>query len=420
MCSLQHLPIRKQVAEKIIELRIDKLAGLGDGAGEYEGSKVFIPYTVAGDFVRARIGKETSDATYATIERILKPGKGRIDPVCRHFTRCGGCMLQHLDNALYFDFKQKMAEEAVRKAGFDMACVKSIVRFPANTRRRVDLKVKNGKIGYHAERSHKIVDLEDCRVLEPELLELVMQIKNRLPALPKITAIKINGVDGGYDVIVDGNDGNNLQVADCPGIKRLSVRNGSVFKAVYQNGEVTLALGGVTVEVPPNAFLQASRAAQTAMTDLVKSAVHPAKNVLDLFAGIGTYAFPVSAHAFVTAIEGDKAMTDAMQKAAEKHGISDRFKVMERDLFYTPLTKDQLAGYDAVIINPPRAGAKAQAERLALSQVAKIVMVSCNPATFTRDARILKESGYKLQSLTPLDQFVYSSHLELVAEFGIL
>lgn len=403
-----------KVPQIITELKIDKLAGLGDGVGINDGKKIFVPYTAAGDIIRARITKETAEATYAEIEEILTPGKDRIAPVCKHFGTCGGCTLQHINRNIYNDFKYKTAQEAVRKAGFDENCVDNLITLPANTRRRVDLKISSGKLGFYEGGSHKIVDIEECEVLEPELLELVMQIKRQVTNLKDITAIQINGVDGGYDVVIEGN---SILPEKLKSIKRLSVRNKGKLKTIYQQGQVTISLDDIVVDVPSGAFLQASRMSQDIMTRLVKSAVTGSANVLDLFSGIGTYSFPISSFAKVTAIEGEKLMADAMNNAAKKYNISNKFKAVKRDLFINPLTKGELSGYDAVIINPPRTGAKAQTLELAKTAISKIIMVSCNPATFTRDARILKEGGYKLQKVTPIDQFVYNAHLELVAEF---
>lgn len=402
------------MSQEITALKIDRLAGLGDGMGIHGGRKIFVPYTIAGDVVDARITKKTADADYAVLEKIITPGENRIAPVCRHFGECGGCALQHVNYSVYTGFKQDMAREAVRKAGFDPACVEPLVTFAANTRRRVDLKVHNGMIGFYAGQSHRIVDMQECKVLEPSLFELIMQIKKQLPNLPKITGIQINGIDDGYDVLVEGADGEKLKL---PGIKRLSVREGKMIKIVQQSGDVTLTLGSVAVEISPGAFLQASREAQEIMTGLVLKAVGNAAHILDLFAGIGTYSFPLTTCSTVMAIEGEKAMAQVITTTAHKHSLSKKIKAEMRDLFNNPIKYAMLNRYDAVAINPPRAGAKSQCEELAQSKVSRVIMVSCNPATFTRDARILREGGYKLSRLTPIDQFVYSAHLELVAEF---
>ncbi len=405
------------MAEDIIALTIDRIAGLGDGVGTYNGRKVFVPYTIAGDVIEVRIVKRTADTLYGTLHKILTPGNGRIRPPCRHSGECGGCTLQHVAAPLYLAFKQDMAREAVRKAGFNPDCVDNAMTFAPDTRRRVELKAGGGRLGFYAGQSHRIVDMEDCRVMEPELLVLVLRIREQLHGLAGISGIQINGVDGGYDVVAEGKDGRRLHVADCSSVLRLSIREGKETETIYQSGEVALSLGGIKVAVPAGAFLQASRPAQEYMTKRVTEAAGNAGSVLDLFAGIGTYSFPLSVHASVTAIEGDAGMTRAMQDAAATHPIRHSFKPVLRDLFRSPVTAKELGAYDAVVINPPRTGAKAQSEELARSHIPRIVMVSCNPATFTRDARLLKDGGYHLKRLTPVDQFIYSSHLELIAEF---
>ena len=368
-----------------IRLTIEKLAGLGDGVGEYDGRKVFVPYTAAGDEVDALVVRDTTDAIYAKLTNIIKYSSDRIKPICKHFSKCGGCSLQHLNDKVYTDFKQKMAQEAVRKAGFSPEIVQPLVKMPVASRRRVELKVEKGKIGYYAEKTNKLVEIEECPVLEPELFALIKDLKNEIANDPEIKNIKINGVDNGYVTSLESQ-------------------------------KSTITLGGIQVELPQGAFLQATRKSQELMANLVVYATKGSKNILDLFAGIGSYSFPLLANASVTAIEGEASMVKAMQDAAQKHHLKN-FKAQARDLFYKPILADELSGYDAVIINPPRAGAKLQSEQIALAKPNQVIMISCNPATFSRDARILKDAGYNLLKLTPIDQFVFSSHLELVAEF---
>ena len=368
-----------------IRLTIEKLAGLGDGVGEYDGLKVFVPYTAAGDEVDALVVRETVDAVYTKLSNIIKYSPDRTKPICKHFYKCGGCSLQHLNDKVYTDFKQKMAQEAVRKADFSLEVVEPLVKMPVASRRRAELKVEKGKIGYYAEKTHKLVEIEECPVLEPELFALIKDLKDEVANDPEIKNIKINGVDNGYVTSLEPH-------------------------------KATITLGEIKVELPQGAFLQATRKAQELMTNLVVAATKNSKNILDLFAGIGAYSFPALANASVTAIEGETSMVEAMQNAAKKHNLKN-FKAEQRDLFYKPILAEELATYDAIIINPPRAGAKLQCEQIAIAKPHKVVMVSCNPATFSRDARILKDAGYNLLKLTPIDQFVFSSHLELVAEF---
>jgi 23S rRNA (uracil1939-C5)-methyltransferase len=405
------------MTDKIVTLTIEKLAGLGDGLAVHAGHRIFVPYTLAGDVVRARIVRETKDASYAAIEEIITPGAGWIQPVCRHFSACGGCTLQHVNGDDYRDFKQQMAREAVRKAGFDPACVEPLLSMLTASRRRVDLKVYGGRLGYYEEGSHRLVDIEECRVVEPALEALLLRMKPKLLALPGLTGVQINGVDEGYDIVLSGGGSSKWQVAGEKDVRRISVYERKEARTLFESGPVTVRMGEVTVNVPPGAFLQASREAQAVMTRFVLEAAGDAPDVLDLFAGLGTFGFPLSTRAQVTAVEAEWAMVKAMKEAAARHTLADRFKAERRDLFQSPVPSGELGDYDAVIINPPRGGAKEQCAMLARSNVKKLVMISCNPATFSRDARLLREGGYRLKKLVPIDQFVYSPHLEINAEF---
>jgi len=402
--------------DKTIVLTIEKLAGLGDGVGHLDGQRIFVPYTLPGDVVRARVIRTTKDAVYASLEDIITQGNARAVPVCRHFTHCGGCSLQHVDSETYLGFKQQMAREAVKKAGFNPDCVEHIVQIPPVSRRRVELKIADGRLGYYAEHSHNLVGIEECKVLEPALEELILRLKPELIAMLGLSAIQINRVDEGYDIVLTGEKVTQWHVASEREILRVSVQEKGKFRTLYQSGQVAITLGGLKVEIPPGVFLQASRQAQMVMTQRVLVAVGQSKHVLDLFAGIGTYSFPLTSCAEVTAVEGDGTMVAAMQQAALQHGLKQRLKASQRDLFHSPV--DRLDVYDAVVINPPRVGAKEQIKILAGSSVKKLVMVSCNPATFSRDARALREGGYILNKVLPVDQFVYSSHLEMIAEFS--
>lgn len=402
--------------KEIIELPIEKLAGLGDGMGMLGDRRIFVPCTIGGDVVRARIIKVTHDASYAALESIITPGPDRQAPVCRHFSICGGCTLQHVKPTVYNAFKFQMAQEAARKAGFDTSVVAPLISLPAASRRRVELTIARGMMGYHAQRSHTLVDISECKVLKPSLEALVLRLKESVVALP-VTSMQINETDAGYDIVLEATQSCSIFINDWSGIARLSLRYKDRFETLHQTSAPAVTLGGIAVEVPPGVFMQASVEAQTLMTQLVEQGVGDAKTVLDLFCGIGTYSFPLARHAKVTAVEGDGQMIDAVKHAAHKNGLTEKLTAFKRDLMRDPMGAGQLANFEAVVINPPRAGAKAQCEAFGTAQVKRIVMVSCNPATFARDARLLKDRGYNLTRLTPVDQFVYSSHLELIGEF---
>ncbi len=399
-------------------LSIDKLAGLGDGAGTYENRKVYVPYTASGDTVKVRMVRRTTDADYAVLEEVVTPAASRIAPVCRHYTQCGGCSLQHINPQEYKAFKLGMAQAAVRKAGYDVACVQELVTFLASSRRRAELKVKDGRLGYFAAASHALTQISECKVLEPQLEALVMQLKPHVASWQGGESIQLNGLDNGYDMLLTGGTAPAWKFETFAGLKRTAYRN-SEGKAVilYDTAEAQITLGGVVMTPPPGAFLQAVRGAQDTITSLVLQGVGTAKHVLDLFCGLGTYSFPLSNQCSVTAVEGDAAMVAALAEAAAREGRAAKVVAKRRDLFRDPFKAAALERFDAVVINPPRAGAMEQSRQLAQSSVASIIMVSCNPATFARDARLLKDGGYRLANVTPIDQFTYSPHLEIIAEF---
>lgn len=404
------------MGEERLTVTIEKLAGLGDGVAQSGGRKLFVPYTVAGDVVQVRRVKRTTDADFAVPETILSGGADRVKPPCRHFGECGGCALQHVAGHAYRAFKRDMARAAVRKAGYDPACVEDVVGFPPASRRRVELKAVNAELGYFAERSHRLTHLKECAVLEPELEALVLRLQGYCKAWPRLQSVQINGLDSGYDVLLTGEGITQWPHGQDPAIRRVTARSAVGSVELHRSGTVELVLGGVAIQPPPGAFLQAVRAAQEVMTQRVVTRL--GGRVLDLFAGMGTYSFPLARGAQVHAVEVDAPMVQAMREAATRAGLK-AFRASRRDLFQDPVPEGELARYDGVVMNPPRAGAAAQSSMLARARVPRLVMISCNPATFARDARLLREGGYRLENATPIDQFTYSSHLEIMAEFAI-
>jgi 23S rRNA (uracil1939-C5)-methyltransferase len=327
--------------------------------------------------------------------------------------------LQHLSDDDYREFKQQMAREAARKAGFDPGCVEPLVRIPPASRRRVELKVAGGRLGYYEERSHRLVPIEECKVLEPALESLVLRLGPWIATLPEVRSVQINGVDTGYDILLGGKVGGAPSIpsfVEAEKVARISIQEDAGIRTLFQVGPVTVTMGEVKVDISPGAFLQASREAQGIMTDYVLAHAAGSGRVLDLFSGLGTYSFSLAMQAEVTAVEGDALMVKALQEAAKKS--QSGVKAIRRDLFRDPLKVEELNRFDAVVINPPRAGASEQSAMLARSKVKKLVMISCNPATFARDARLLKEGGYALENIRPIDQFTYSSHLEINASFA--
>lgn len=408
---------------------VESLGGLGDGIATLDGTPVFIPKSCPGDRIMARVVHQNRDGMYAKIEELVTPGPGRHIPPCRYFDRCGGCSLQQLSPDSYREFKSRTFQNAITHAGYDGSNAE-ISFLPSDTRRRVEFKIdmQSGKplLAFHEPRSHTPIAIERCLILHPQLQALIAPVNAWLADAPfasGLFALSLTLADSGTDMLLTFRGPDMPQAIPLDGVcARLGVnrinlrpREGKAATAASA-APVTMALAGYDIPLPPDAFLQATAEGQKLLTESALAACDGAKQVVDLFCGIGTYSFPASRRVKTHAAEGDTGMIQAMREAIGRHGITS-LSCEARDLFKNPFSAGELAGYDAAIINPPRLGARAQCEQLALARIPRIALISCNPATFTRDARILKAAGYRMASAMGVDQFVYSPHLELTALF---
>ncbi|MFM9842470.1 MAG: class I SAM-dependent RNA methyltransferase [Dongiaceae bacterium] len=412
-------------------ITIDRLGGQGDGIAVVEGRTFYVAFGVPGDRLRVRLGKARGQGLTAAILAVEQAGPSRREPPCAHFGRCGGCALQHVDDGLYAAWKRGRVVEALRQQGLAEAPVGPLVRTPAGSRRRIALAVRAGKagavLGFHAHESHDIVDIRECHVMLPALAALIPPLRDmlarelRAETKAEVTA---TATATGIDLLIRSgrSPGRDSRVAlaafaGAQKLARLSWQAGNEApEPIAQLRAPQVLFSGVPVDLPPGAFLQASAEAEKVMTELVVGAVGGAKRVADLYAGCGTFTFPLAKSAKVHGVEGDKDSLAALTAAARRGGLG-RITSERRDLARNPLQPDELKPFDCVVFDPPRAGAKAQAEMLAKSRVPLAVAVSCDPGSFARDARILVDGGYRLESVAPLDQFVWSSHLEIVAVF---
>jgi 23S rRNA (uracil1939-C5)-methyltransferase len=419
-----------------IALDIVSLGARGDGIARHDGTEIYVPFTVPGDRILARLAHGRGEGRAASIEKLLVPGPGRGAASCRHFGTCGGCALQHLDVGLYAATKLELVRSALARQGFVDAPVASVQLLPPGTRRRIRLSLERPlrraaavRVGFAERESHAIVDLTECAVMHPRLFAIVAPLRAfaadlLLPGEAGHATMQL--VDSGIDLLLDVPRVPHLAAlealaafAAAQDLARLVWRgpDGGEKVPVAQRRPVQIILAGVAVDVPVDGFLQATREAEIALTAAVLAGVSGATHIADLFAGIGTFAFALSALGRVHAVEGWPPASGALRAAANRAGCSHRVTVEARDLEERPLEPDELAAYDAVVFDPPRIGAKAQAAALARSTVPCIVAVSCNPASFARDARILAAGGYRMISVQPIDQFIWSSHIELVAVF---
>lgn len=351
----------------------------------------------------------------------LAPGPHHQQPPCRHFPECGGCQLQHADDEAYRGYLVSRVETALAQHGLETE-VRDAHLSPPYSRRRATLRaVKAGKsavVGFNAERSHRIVDMLECHILRPELFALVAPLRVLLAGLlqPKRTAeIQMTLVDQGADVLLKGVAGNELSAIERltsfaaeRRLVRLSVDQGLGAETLYEPQPATVTLSGVPVACPVGSFLQATEDGEAALVGCVREAVDGASVTADLFAGIGTFALAVRAG---YAAEASRDAAAALKRAAPGAIVE------HRDLYRRPLDADELKRFGAIVLDPPRAGAEEQVRALARSTVQRIAYVSCNPATFARDAKLLADGGYALAWIRPVGQFRWSTHVELAACF---
>lgn len=399
-------------------LIIDHLGARGDGvAHDGGGQTVYVPYTAPGD----RVSLDGA---------LLEKGPHHKQPECPHFGVCGGCALQHVDAETYGHWLQDRIDQALRQHGLSCEILDPHVSPPASRRRAAfQARFEGGTwvVGYSKPRSHDIIDLEACPVLKPQLFELLNPIKNLLKELldRRYSArLELSWTVTGADLLIeaplDAGEAGVRQTlsefAEAHRLCRLALKaDDGLVDVIVQRRLPFIRLGDVPVIMPVGAFLQATDDGEKALVDAVMRAVGPdAKRVLDLFSGLGTFSFPLSARANVHAVEGWRDALDAMvQAGATQKGIS----VEHRDLFRRPMTAKELSDFDAVVFDPPRAGAKAQAPLLAQSGVKHVVAVSCNPNTFARDAEELVNGDFTLKWVQPIGQFLWSKEVELVALF---
>jgi 23S rRNA (uracil1939-C5)-methyltransferase len=400
------------------DLVIARLGAQGDGVAERAGHALYVPFALPGERWRESEGMFTR----------LSDAPGRQEAICQHFTRCGGCVAQHMSDDLYASWKQGIVADAFHHRGIE-AEIAPLVRVKANSRRRayfgVERKGSSVIIGFREEGQHRLVDLAECPVLDP----LIVRALGALKEMARIAMREREGgrllvtrLDHGLDVAFE-NGRKDLVAADRGELAKLAgsarfIRLTVGGEAIMESGRPVLTIGDVEIEPAQGVFLQAVPEAEALLIDLVTRALPKrAKSVADLFCGIGTLTFPLARVASVTAFDSDKRAMAAMGGAIRRTQGLKPIDARQRDLFRDPLSVRELNGFDAVVFDPPRAGAAEQAERLAQSKVPVIIAVSCNPATLARDARALIDGGYNMGVVTPIDQFIYSPHVEAVAVF---
>jgi len=412
----------RAVVERLV---IDHVGHRGDGVALAGGTALYVPYTLRGETVEVARASGHPDRRRLLAVETASPE--RIAPFCPHFTVCGGCAIQHWQPDLYRAWKRNIVVETLRQARLDCD-VAPLIDAHGLGRRRMTLHARMGthdvlKVGFAAASSHDIVPVDRCPILDPGLadaLDAAWALAEPLISIGKPLDIQITATQGGIDVDVRGSG--PLPAKLIAELSRLAEQHR--LARLTRHGELVLmrtppviAIGAAQLTLPPGSFLQATTAGEEALAALVANHCRRAKHIADLFCGVGPFALRLATSARVSAFDSDSGAVSALQKAATATSGLKPVKAEARDLFRRPLVPQELRDFDAVVFDPPRQGAQAQAIQLAASKIGTVVAVSCNVATFARDARLLVDGGYRLEGVTPVDQFRHTPHVELVGRF---
>jgi 23S rRNA (uracil1939-C5)-methyltransferase len=412
-------------AGRTAELEIAGLGSAGDGVAHHEGRLLHVPLALPGERWRVRISQGRAAAPRVETVACLR-GVARPPPVCPHFGVCGGCRLQHLEAEPYTAFKQRQVAEALRRVGLQWA-IEPPLASPLGSRRRIRLAIeaRAGRIalGYRARRSRSVVPVARCPIAMPALEGLLPHLATLLQALACASRggeVVLSWTDAGLDLALElpltpglADRERLVSFAERHDLARVALLNDGWSEPVLVRRTPAVRLGRWRVEHPSGGFLQATLEGEAALQQALAEAVPERARLLDLFAGIGTLSLPIADRlGSLELVEGDAAAVDALGRALRG---APRLKVTRRDLARDPLEPRELAKADMAVLDPPRAGALEQVGRIAQSPLARLVYVSCNPATFARDARVLADAGFTASRIRPVDQFLFSTEIELVA-----
>ena len=426
-----------------MELVIDRIGGKGDGISHNSSSNnnsnlkenqpYFIPGTLPGEHIITRPIFKTAEGVFGQLLEITKASSERVSAPCTYFGICGGCSLQHWNTVPYQEWKINRIKNVTKTVISPNTVFSKLIPSEIQARRRADISIKRFEtksvVGFHERDSHRIVDIQSCDLLDPEIINLsnaLRPISHLFIRIGENSRISINKLDNGLDILIylqsepslEGLEAFN-QLAHAHNLSRISMKISSAADIIpiIEKRTPQIEFSGVKISPPPGAFLQATELGTRSITGAVLLGVAGAKTILELFSGCGTLTIPLHHQATVHAVEGDTLAANALKKGTVKAAIDSKISVEIRDLLKNPMPADELSKYDAVVFDPPRSGAKKQVEEIVKNGPATVVAVSCNPNTFARDSQILVDGGYQLKKITPIDQFLRSPHVELVAEF---
>lgn len=418
------------------EVRIEHIGAEGDGIARLpDGAPLYIRGTLPDEIVRARPVARRSEGWAAEVQAVVTVSLARTSPPCPHFGPCGGCTLQHWQDAAYADWKAGLLRQALQRAGFADPPMADMVHTPPGARRRVDLALERTDggitVGLHEGRGARVIGVHSCLVMHPALLGLLDPLRNTLSPLDGLrrtgSAI-VNLLDSGPDLLLRtdaalsaGDRARLASFARAHKLPRVSwLRDEATAEPVCLLHPARIRLGTIEVDPPPGAFLQASAEGEQAIVRTVLAGLPVSSRqtrIAELYSGCGTITFALAGRVRVTAWEGDASAAASIEAAARKAGLSGRISVERRDLARQPVLAQDLSSFAAVVLDPPHAGARAQIVQIAAARPPRVIYVSCNPAALARDARCLRDAGYRVLAATPIDQFLWSARLESVVVF---
>jgi 23S rRNA (uracil1939-C5)-methyltransferase len=421
--------------DRALEVTIERLGGRGDGIAETPAGPVYVPNALPGEDMLVRLGKARAEGMAGKVVERRSDSADRIDPTCRHFGRCGGCATQHIGQSAYAAWKRDLLLEALARRGFeDPSIVADIVLCPPERRRlRFAAIGRKGDavLGFNARGSNQVIDLEMCSIADPRIVAVLPALREALGDVltPKMTCdVEIVAAENGLDILLVSRVSMNgkrrqrlIDFAGEHGVVRVGFQGDERFppETIIQFEAPVVHFGATAMPFPSGAFLQPSAAGEKALREAVQLLIPPgAMRIVELFSGCGAFGIPLAAAGFrVAAYEAEEPMIYAMGQVAGRADLGGRISGRVRDLARQPVRPEEMDGVDLVLLDPPRNGATAQIEQIADSDVPAVIYVSCNPASFARDAGTLADSGYTLRQVIPVDQFVHTAHLELVALF---
>jgi len=407
----------------MVEVTIKTLGRKGDGIATDGGQDIFVPFTLEGERVDV-----TGSGPRRELQSVINASKNRIEPICKHFTTCGGCQLQHMSDAAYLAWKETLALEPLKKAGIEIA-TNPIISVENATRRKVAFNLTHSEmgvtLGFSEPASNRVVPITECSVVVPAItdrLDDLLDLASSLPVMKSGTRMAVLATDNGLDICVDGVNALSTDQRQVLIRKTIALQ----FARLTVDGETLievqkpiLLIDELPITPPPGSFVQAANEAERTMIELATECLKSCKNVADLFCGVGTFALPLARKSTVWAVEESKPALEALDVAWRgTAGKLKQVKTEARNLERRPVTFSELKKFDGLIFDPPRAGAELQAKQIAKSRVQKIVAVSCNPVTLARDLEILIDGGFQIQSITPIDQFKFTPHVEMVVTLG--